>query len=134
MRYRLQTGHSDGDPAVLQKEMLLDLLRQAERHAYSLAHSYDIGGQPDRAYVLVALAERLRDTATDMSTLTPPIESHSVAPVLGLRSRAFSLRRLLRGTAWQGTSMAPLVPRVGDEQHSQFAPSSTTAFTVSAPS
>ena len=46
----------------------------------------------------------------------PHIEPHSAAPLHGLRSRAFSLRRLLRGTAWQGPSVAPLVPRLAGEQ------------------
>ena len=90
--------------SVPQEETLLGILRQAENHAYALAHSYDIGGQPDRAYGFVALGERLRETAIDVSGLVRPLEPHSITPVLGLRSRAFSLRRLLRGTAWQGPS------------------------------
>ena len=40
----------------------------------------------------------------------------SAAPLHGLRSRAYSLRQLLRGTAWQGPSVAPLVPRLAGEQ------------------
>ena len=43
-------------------------------------------------------------------------EPHSVGPTLGLRWRAFSLRRLLRGTAWQGPSVARLVPKLAGEQ------------------
>ena len=35
--------------------------------------------------------------------------------------RAFSLRRLLRGTAWQGSSVAPLVPRLDSEKPCQEA-------------
>ena len=68
------------------------------------------------APALVALGERLRDTATDVSDLARPIEPHSAAPLHGLRSRAFSLRQLLRGSAWQGPSVAPLVPRLAGEQ------------------
>ena len=97
------------------KTGLLDLLRKAEGYAYALAHGYDIGGQKERAYGLVALGERIRDTATDVSDLARP-EPHSVGPTLGLRWRAFSLRRLLRGTAWQGPSVAPLVPKLAGEQ------------------
>jgi hypothetical protein len=50
-----------------QEDRLLDLLRKAESYANALAHGYDIGGHPDRAYELVALGERIRDTATDVS-------------------------------------------------------------------
>jgi hypothetical protein len=88
---------------------------QAEGYAYALAHGYDIGGQTERAYGLVALGERIRDTATDVSDLARPVEPHSVGPALGLSLRAFSLRRLLRRTAWQGPSAVPLVPRLAAE-------------------
>ena len=87
------TGQRDSKPVPSQEDRLLDLLRKAEGYAYALAHGYDIGGQPDRAYALVALGERLRDTATDLSDLARPIEPHSAAPASGLRWRAFSLRR-----------------------------------------
>ena len=110
------TGERDSKPVPSQEDRLLDLLRKAEGYAYALAHGYDIGGQPDRAYALVALGERLRDTATDLSDLARPIEPHSAAPASGLRWRAFSLRRLLKGTAWQGSSVAPLVPQLASEQ------------------
>ena len=108
------TGQRDSKPVPSQEDRLLDLLRKAEGYAYALAHGYDIGGQTQRAYGLVALGERIRDTATDVSDLARP-EPHSVGPTLGLRWRAFSLRRLLRGTAWQGPSVAPLVPRLAAE-------------------
>jgi hypothetical protein len=116
MTYKRPTRLRDSKPIASQEERLLGLLRQAEGYAYVLAHSYDIGGQPDRAYGFVALGERLRETATDVSVLARPVEPQSVAPVLGLRSRAFSLRRLSRGIAWQGPSVAPLVPRLDGEQ------------------
>ena len=110
------TGQRDSKPVPSQEDRLLDLLRKAEGYAYALAHGYDIGGHPNRAYGLVALGERIRDTATDVSNLARPIEPHSAAPLHGLRSRAYSLRQLLRGTAWQGPSVAPLVPRLAGEQ------------------
>jgi hypothetical protein len=112
----LPKGQRDSKPVPSQEDRLLDLLHKAEGYAYALAHGYDIGGQPDRAYALVALGERLRDTATDLSDLARPIEPHSAAPASGLRWRAFSLRRLLKGTAWQGSSVAPLVPQLASEQ------------------
>ena len=90
--------------------------RKAEGYPYALAHGYDIGGHTERAYGLVALGERIRDTATDVSQMTRPVEPHSVAPALGLRWRAVSLRQLLRGTAWQGPSVAPLVRKLAGEQ------------------
>jgi hypothetical protein len=95
------TGQRDSTPVPSQEDRLLELLRKAEGYAYALAHGYDIGGHPNRAYGLVALGERIRDTATDVSNLARPIEPHSAAPLHGLRSRAYSLRQLLRGTAWQ---------------------------------
>ena len=106
----------DSNPVPSQEDGLLDLLRKAEGYAYALAHGYDIGGHTERAYGLVALGERIRDTATDVSDLARPVEPHSIAPALGLRWRAVSLRRLLRGTAWQGPSVAPLVPKLAGEQ------------------
>ena len=116
MPCRPPTRQRHSNPAASQEERLLDLLRQGEGCAYALAHSYDIGGQPDRAYAFVALGERLHNIAADVSDLARPLEPHSVGPVLGLRSRAFSLRRLLRGTAWQEPGVSPLVPRLADEQ------------------
>ena len=110
------TGQRDSKPVPSQEDRLLDLLRKAEGYAYALAHGYDIGGQTEQAYALVALGERLRDTATDVSDLARPIEPHIAAPLHGLRSRAFSLRQLLRGTAWKGPTAAPLVPRLAGEQ------------------
>jgi hypothetical protein len=110
------TGQRDSMPVPSQEDRLLELLRKAEGYAYALAHGYDIGGQPNRAYGLVALGERIRDTATDMSNLARRTEPHSAAPLHGLRSRAYSLRQLLRGSAWQGPSVAPLVPRLAGEQ------------------
>jgi hypothetical protein len=110
------TGPRDSKPVPSQEDRLLDLLRKAEGYAYALAHGYDIGGRPDRAYGLVALGERIRDTATDASNLARPIEPHSAAPLHGLRSRVYSLRQLLRGTTWQGPTAAPLVPRLAGEQ------------------
>ena len=80
------TGQRDSKPVPSQEDRLLDLLRKAEGYAYALAHGYDIGGHPDRAYGLVALGERIRDTATDVSNLARPIEPHSAAPLHGLRS------------------------------------------------
>jgi hypothetical protein len=116
MTYRPPTRQRDSNPARSQEDRLLDLLLKAEGYAYALAHGYDIGGHTDQAYGLVALGERIRDTATDVSDLARPVEPPSVAPALGLRWRAFSLRRLLRGTAWQGPSVAPLVPKLAGEQ------------------
>jgi hypothetical protein len=113
--YKPLKRQRDGDPVVSQEEALFGLLCQAEGCAYSLAHSYDIGGWPERAYVLVALGERLRDTAMDVSDLGRPVERHCAMP-LGLRSRAFSLRRLLRGTAWPRPDVAPMTLRSSDEQ------------------
>jgi hypothetical protein len=110
------TVQRDSNPVPSQEDRLLDLLRKAEGYAYALAHGYDIGGQTERAYGLVALGERIRDTATDVSDLARPVEPHSVGPALRLRWRAFSLRRLLRGTTWQGPSVAPLVPKLAGEQ------------------
>ena len=95
------TGQRDSKPVPSQEDRLLDLLRKAEGYAYALAHGYDIGGHPDRAYGLVALGERIRDTATDVSNLARTIEPHSAAPLHGLRSRAYSLRQLLRGSVGQ---------------------------------
>jgi hypothetical protein len=116
MTHRPPTRRRDSNPAQSQEDRLLDLLRKAEGYAYALAHGYDIGGHTDRAYGLVALGERIRDTARDVSDLARPVEPDSVAPALGLRWRAFSLRRLLRGTAWQGPSVAPLVLKMAGEQ------------------
>jgi hypothetical protein len=95
------TGQRDSMPVPSQEDRLLELLRKAEGYAYALAHGYDIGGQPNRAYGLVALGERIRDTATDMSNLARRTEPHSAAPLHGLRSRAYSLRQLLRGSVGQ---------------------------------
>jgi hypothetical protein len=103
MTYKPPKREKDGKPTVSHEETLLGLLRQAEHDAYVLAHSYDIGGQRDRAYGFVALGERLHETAMGMSALTPPDEPH--------RSRA-------RPTL-QGPSVAPLVPRLLTEQPSQ---------------
>jgi hypothetical protein len=116
MTHRPPTRRRDSNPAQSQEDRLLDLLRKAEGYAYALAHGYDIGGHTDRAYGLVTLGERIRDTAMDVSDLARPVEPDSVAPALGLRWRAFSLRRLLRGTAWQGPSVAPLVLKMAGEQ------------------
>ena len=79
MTYRPPTRQRDSNPAQSQEDGLLDLLRKAEGYAYALAHGYDIGGHTDRAYALVALGERIRDTATDVSDLARPVEPHSVA-------------------------------------------------------
>jgi hypothetical protein len=98
MTHRPPTRRRDSNPAQSQEDRLLDLLRKAEGYAYALAHGYDIGGHTDRAYGLVTLGERIRDTAMDVSDLARPVEPDSVAPALGLSWRAFSLRRLLRGT------------------------------------
>ena len=121
------TGQSDSKPVPSQEDRLLDLLRKAEVNAYALAHGYDIGGHPDRAFV--ALGERIRDTATDVSDLARPIEPHSAAPLYGLRSRAFSLRRLLRGppgrvSAWRlprltGDASSEAYYRVDELLHSK---------------
>src|SRR6185312_1955582 len=100
-------GTGCNKPAASPEDGLLDLLGQAEGYTYALAHSYDIGGQPDRAYAFVALGERLRETASDVSDLARTVEPHTVARVLGLRSRAFSLRTLLRGTAVPRPSVVP---------------------------
>ena len=116
MTDRPPTRQRDSNPVPSQEDGLLDLLRKAEGYAYALAHGYDIGGHTERAYGLVALGERIRDTATDVSDLARLVEPHSVAPALGLRWRAVSLRQLLRGTAWQGPSVAPLVPKLAGER------------------
>ena len=71
------TVQRDSNPVPSQEDRLLDLLRKAEGYAYALAHGYDIGGQTERAYGLVALGERIRDT-TDVSDLARPVEPHSV--------------------------------------------------------
>ena len=110
------TGQRDSKPVPSQEDRLLDLLRKAEGYAYALAHGYDIGGHPNRAYGLVALGERIRDTATDVGNLARPIEPHRAAPRHGVRSRAYSFRQLLIAAAWQGPSAAPLVPRLAGEQ------------------
>jgi hypothetical protein len=115
MTYREPKRQTDGSPAASQED-LLRLLRKAERCAYVLAHSYDIDGQPDRAYGFVALGERLRETVSDASDLASPVEPYSEVPVIGLRSRALLLRRLLKGIAWQGPSRPPPVPQVFGEQ------------------
>ena len=80
MRDRPPTRQRDGNPVPSQEDGLLDLLRKAEGYAYALAHSYDIGGHTERAYGLVALGERIRDTATDVSSLARPAEPHGVPP------------------------------------------------------
>jgi hypothetical protein len=98
---------------VTEEARLAGLLRQAECYAYALAHGYDVGGEPHRAYGFVALAERLRDTALEVSDLARPTEPESIAPAFGLRSRASSLRGLLRGATWQGQGVVPLMPRPG---------------------
>jgi hypothetical protein len=123
MTYRPPPSQRNSNPAASQEEILLGLLRQAEGYAYVLAHSYDIGGQPDRAYGFVALGERLHETATDVSILARPVETHRscLPPTIGLRSRVFSLRILLRGIASRGPSVAPLVPRLDGEQPCQEA-------------
>jgi len=54
----------DSNPVSSQEDGLLDLLRKAEGYAYALAHGYDIGGQTERAYGLVAVG------ATSFSTLS----------------------------------------------------------------
>jgi hypothetical protein len=87
MTDRPPTRQRDSNPVPSQEDGLLDLLRKAEGYAYALAHGYDIGGHTERAYGLVALGERIRDTATDVSDLARPVEPHSVAPALGLRWR-----------------------------------------------
>jgi hypothetical protein len=116
--YKPLKGQRDRDPTVSQEESLFGLLRQAEGYAYALAHGYDIRGQPDRAYAFVALGERLHNAAGDVSDLARPLEPHIAAPVLGLRSRALSLRRLLRETAWEGPGVVPFVPWLADERPS----------------
>jgi hypothetical protein len=52
------TGERDRKPVPSQEDNLLELLRKAEGYAYALAHGYDIGGHPDRAYRLVAPASK----------------------------------------------------------------------------
>ena len=49
------TVQRDSNPVPSQEDRLRDLLRKAEGYAYALAHGYDIGGQTERAYGLVAL-------------------------------------------------------------------------------
>ena len=112
-----------------QEERLLDLIRQAERHACALAHSYDVGGQADRAFAYVALGERLHGTASDISSLARPVEPHGVAPVHGLRLRALSLRRLLSGASWQDPRAAPLLPKftLDDERGLSLTPAEHSA-------
>jgi hypothetical protein len=116
------TRRRGGTPFVTQEERLIDLIRQAEGSAYALAHSYDIARQPDRAYALVALGERLRETAADVSSLVRHVEPHDPEAAIGLVSRAFCLRRLLRGIAWEGPHAAP-----DGEQRFGAAPSSKIA-------
>ena len=54
MTRRRSTRRRGRDLVAPQEERLLSLLGQAEGHAYALAHSYDIGCRPDRAYAFVA--------------------------------------------------------------------------------
>jgi hypothetical protein len=106
MTFEAPTRWRDGAPAVTQEERLLDLIRQAEAHAYALAHSHDIGRQPDWAYAFVALAERLHETAADLSGLVRHGKPLAVEPAMDLVSRALCLRMLLRGTAWEGRKVS----------------------------
>jgi hypothetical protein len=98
MTYKPSKKEKDGKPAASLEERLLGLLHEAEYYAYVLAHSYDIGGQRDRAYGLVALGERLREMAMGTSVLTRSDEPHRSQP------------------AQQGQGMVPLVPTLVTEQ------------------
>jgi hypothetical protein len=113
------TKRRGGTPVVTQEERLIDLITKAEGCAYALAHSYDVARQPDRAYALVALGERLRETAADVSSLVRHVEPHGPEAATGLISRAFCLRRLLRGIVWEDPNAAP-----GGEQRLGIAASS----------
>jgi hypothetical protein len=98
MTYKPPKRQKEGEPVALQEERLLRLLRQAERYAYLLAHSYDIGGQRDRAYGFVAFGERLREMATGVCVPARPDEP-----------RSSTLR-------WQSASVSSLVPGLATEQ------------------
>jgi hypothetical protein len=115
MTYKPPKREKDAKPAASQEERLLGLLRQAEHDAYVLAHSYDIGGQRDRACGFVALGERLHETAMGMSFLTRLDEPHRsrAAPALG----------------WQGPSVAPLAPGLVTEQPNEESQERLGSFT-----
>ena len=102
LTYKPPKTQKDGKPAASQEERLLGLLCQAERYAYVLAHSCDIGGEQDRARGFVTLGERLREAAVEASVLARPDELHNpgVALVVG----------------WQRPSVSPLVPQPDAEQ------------------
>jgi hypothetical protein len=104
--HRAPTRRRDAVLVLTQEERLLDLLSQTEGYAYALAHSYDVARQPGRAYAFLAIGERLRETVADVSSLVRQVEPHGADPALGLVSRAFGLRRLLRGTGWEGPNAA----------------------------
>jgi hypothetical protein len=95
----------DGTPFPSQEETLRDLLSKAETSTYALAHSYDIGGCPDRAHGLIGIGEKLRDAVGQLDDLI-----QSTAPISGLRARAFSLRRVSRESARPSSSAVPVVP------------------------
>ena len=99
LTYKPPKTQKDGKPPASQEERLLGLLSHAERYAHLLAHSYDIGGQRDRAYAFVAFGERLREMAMGVSISHEP---H--------RSRASPTYR------WQSPSVAPLAPGPAAEQ------------------
>jgi hypothetical protein len=86
---------------------LLDLLCKVETGAYALAHAYDVGGYTSRAYRLIGITERLRDAVVQIDELVQAVEPRSKAPVRGLRSRAHSLRGLLRNSTWASSSAPP---------------------------
>ena len=96
------TGQRDSMPVPSQEDRLLELLRKAEGYAYALAHGYDIGGHPDRAYGLVALGERIRDTATDVSDLARP-EPHSEGPTLRSEVEGLFLAKALERNRLAGS-------------------------------
>ena len=110
------TSRGDHKLVVSEEEKLLSLLRKADRLSYALAHSYDIGGQPNRAFAFVALGEWLRETAVDVSNLTRPAMAIGATPVLGLQARALSLHRTLRGSSGDYPDVVPIVPLSISEQ------------------
>jgi hypothetical protein len=92
-----------------EEEGLAALLRTAERKAYTLAHSHDIGGYPDRAHGMSAIGQGIGEVADHLDVLI-----HSSAPIsktpLSLRLPALLLREGLTGRAWVNATAAPLVP------------------------
>jgi hypothetical protein len=93
-----------------EEEGLAALLRKAERKAYTLAHSHDIGGYPDRAHGMSAISQGIGEVADHLDILIHSSAPISKTPPLGLRLRALLLRERLTRRAWVNATAAPLVP------------------------